>query len=131
MHQSQQPNARYSLGVVANSEPNYATVQASFGDKFAKGPIRTFAGTPPDGFATGGSGFVGSLNGLNQAIYSYGGCFVFAAFMREMRHPHDFWKSLLCAELFIYVCYMFHGIFVYSYQVRFCPPHLITTSDQD
>lgn len=46
---------------------------------------------------------------------------IFAAFMAEMRHPMDFWKSLLIAEVFIYVVYMFFGIFVYSYQVRFVP----------
>lgn len=42
---------------------------------------------------------------------------IFAAFMAEMRHPMDFWKALLIGEVFIYVVYMFFGIFVYSYQV--------------
>lgn len=46
---------------------------------------------------------------------------IFAAFLAEMRHPMDFWKSLLIAEVFIYVVYMFFGIFVYSYQVIFVP----------
>ncbi|KAK3323000.1 transmembrane amino acid transporter family protein [Apodospora peruviana] len=106
------------MGVAANYAPNYAATEASFG--FAEGPpIVKFAGTPPDGFASGGSGFIGSLNGLNQAVYSYGGCMVFAAFLAEMRHPMDFWKSLLIAEVFIYAVYMFFGMFVYSYQGQF------------
>ncbi|KAK3369668.1 transmembrane amino acid transporter [Lasiosphaeria ovina] len=107
------------MGVAANSLPNFTATAGTFGPDFVEGPIRTFAGTPPDGFASGGSGFIGSLNGLNQAVYSFGGCMVFAAFMAEMRHPHDFWKSLLIAEIFIYVVYLFFGIFIYSYQGQF------------
>ncbi|KAK0631085.1 transmembrane amino acid transporter protein-domain-containing protein [Bombardia bombarda] len=107
------------MGVAANSLPNFTATQRSYGDEFGPGPIRTFGGTPPDGFASGGSGFMGSLNGLNQAVYSYGGCLVFASFLAEMRHPHDFWKSLLIAQVFIYVVYIFFGIFVYSYQGQF------------
>ncbi|KAK3936501.1 transmembrane amino acid transporter protein-domain-containing protein [Diplogelasinospora grovesii] len=107
------------MGVVANSLPNFSATQASFGDTFGPGPIYKYAGTPPDGMASGGSGFTGSMNGLNQAVYSYGGCMIFAAFMAEMRHPHDFWKSLLVAQTFIYVVYMFFGLFVYSYQGQY------------
>ena len=107
------------MGVVANSPPNFTAMVASFGEAFSEGPIRTFAGTPPEGLASGGAGFVGSLNGLNQAVYSYGGCLVFAAFLAEMRHPHDFWRSLLLAQLFIYVVYIFFGVFVYSYQGQY------------
>jgi hypothetical protein len=109
------------MGVVTRSPPNFATTEASFGEAFAEGPIYTFAGTPPEGLASGGSGFIGSLNGLNQAVYSYGGCMIFAAFMAEMRHPWDFWKACLCGEIFIYSVYMFFGIFVYSFQVRSAP----------
>lgn len=107
------------MGVVANSPPNYATVEASFGDAFAPGPIERYGGTPPSGKATGGDGFTGSLNGLNQAVYSYGGAMLFVAFLAEMRHPMDFWKGLICADLFIYFVYMFFGIFVYSYQGQY------------
>ncbi|TGO37010.1 hypothetical protein BHYA_0108g00060 [Botrytis hyacinthi] len=106
------------MGVVANSPPNYATVQASFGDSFS-GPVVRYANTPPSGKATGGDGFTGSLNGLNQAVYSYGGAMLFVAFLAEMRHPMDFWKGLICADLFIYFVYMFFGIFVYSYQGQY------------
>ena len=107
------------MGVAANSAPNYATIEASFGPTFGPGPVHRYAGTPPDGKATGGNGFTGSLNGLNQAVYSYGGAMLFISFMSEMRHPWDFWKGLLIADLFIYVCYMFFGIFVYSYQGQY------------
>lgn len=107
------------MGVSANSPPNFATTQASFGDSFGPGPIHRYAGTPPAGMASGGSGFVGSLNGLNQAIYSYGGAMLFISFLSEMRHPMDFWKGVLIADLFIYFVYMFFGIFVYSYQGQF------------
>jgi hypothetical protein len=69
--------------------------------------------------ASGGSGFVGSLNGLNQAVYSYGGAMLFISFLAEMRLPWDFWKGILCADIFIYVVYLFFGVFVYSYQGRY------------
>ena len=36
-----------------------------------------------------------------------------------MRHPWDFWKALLCANIFIYVSYMFFGIFGCSYRGQF------------
>lgn len=92
---------------------------ASYGSEFSPGPIHRYAGTPPDGMATGGSGFLGSMNGLNQAVYSYGGAMLFVSFLSEMRHPWDFWKGLLCADIFIYVVYMFFGLFVYSYQGQY------------
>ncbi|KAI1441423.1 transmembrane amino acid transporter protein-domain-containing protein [Annulohypoxylon stygium] len=98
--------------------PNYAAVEASFGLPPGM-PIQTFAGTPPPGLATGGEGFIGSLNGLNVAVYAYGGALLFAALLAEMRHPMDFWKSLLIAETFIYSVYIFFGIFVYSYQGQY------------
>ncbi|KAI1139452.1 transmembrane amino acid transporter protein-domain-containing protein [Hypoxylon sp. FL0543] len=98
--------------------PNYAAIETSFGMPPGL-PIQTFAGTPPPGLATGGVGFVGTLNGLNIAVYAYGGAMLFAALMAEMRHPMDFWKSLLVAEIFIYGTYIFFGIFVYSYQGQY------------
>ncbi|KAI1462934.1 transmembrane amino acid transporter protein-domain-containing protein [Daldinia caldariorum] len=98
--------------------PNYAAVEASFGLPSGM-PIRTYAGTPPPGMATGGVGFVASLNGLNIAVYAYGGALLFAALLAEMRHPLDFWKSLLIAEMFIYGIYIFFGVFMYSYQGQY------------
>ncbi|KAI2607830.1 transmembrane amino acid transporter protein-domain-containing protein [Hypoxylon sp. NC1633] len=98
--------------------PNYAAVEASFGMP-PGAPIQTFAGMPPPGYTTGGEGFVASLNGLNIAVFSYGGALLFAALMAEMRHPVDFWKSLLIAEIFIYSLYLFFGLFVYSFQGQY------------
>lgn len=107
------------MGVAANSPPNFAATQASYGDAFGPGPVHTYAGQPPTGMASGGEGFVASLNGLNQAVYSYGGAMLFFNFLSEMRHPWDFWKGMICAQTFIYVVYMFFGIFVYSYQGQY------------
>ncbi|KAL7619367.1 hypothetical protein AAE478_009904 [Parahypoxylon ruwenzoriense] len=98
--------------------PNYAAIEASFGLAPSM-PIQTFAGTPPPGMATGGVGFVASLNGLNVAVYAYGGALLFVALMAEMRYPMDFWKSLLIAEIFIYGIYIFFGICMYSYQGQY------------
>lgn len=103
----------------AKYQPNFTLLVNTFGPNFGPAPIKTFAGTPPNGYASGGNGFIGSLNGLNQAVYSYAGAMLFITFLAEMRHPMDFWKALLCAEAFIYFCYMFFGIFVYSYQGQF------------
>jgi hypothetical protein len=107
------------MGVAANSPPNFVATEASFGPDFGPGPIHRYAGTPPSGAASGGNGFTGSLNGLNQAVYSYGGAMLFISFLAEMRHPWDFWKGMLFADLFIYFVYMFFGLFVYSYQGQY------------
>lgn len=107
------------MALYAHLPPNFKLLENTFGPNFGKGPIKTFAGTPPAGYASGGNGFIGSLNGLNQAVYSYAGAMLFITFLAEMRHPMDFWKALLCAEAFIYFCYMFFGLFVYSYQGQF------------
>ncbi|PVH80837.1 amino acid transporter-like protein [Cadophora sp. DSE1049] len=122
-----------SIGVSANSSPNYATMLSSFGgagtpfgDKnFPNGtiesaiPIKTFAGTPPDGFASGGTGFLGTYQGINMIIYSYGGAMLFFNLLAEMRNPWDFWKGMICADIFIYLVYMFFGLFQYSYQGQY------------
>ncbi|CAM1503288.1 Fc.00g080640.m01.CDS01 [Cosmosporella sp. VM-42] len=100
-------------GVVAHSPPNLKATKASYGDAFGPGLIKTFAGTPPSGYASAATGLIGSLNGLDQIVYSYGGCMVFVSFLAEMRQPMDFWKTLLCGELFIYCVYLLFGIFAY------------------
>ncbi|KAK7424208.1 hypothetical protein QQZ08_008696 [Neonectria magnoliae] len=69
------------MTVVAHSPPNFRAKKASFGDNVGPGPIKTYAGTPPAGMASGGVGFVASLNGLSQAVYSYGGCMTFISFL--------------------------------------------------
>ena len=99
------------MGVAAHSAPNYAAALASY--SIPKGPVVTHAGTPP------GTSFVPSLNGLNQAVYSYGGSMMFCEFMSEMRRPMDFWKGLICAQTLIYCCYVTFGVVVYSFQGQF------------
>lgn len=43
---------------------------------------------------------------------SWGGALLFIAILAEMRHPWDFWKALLCAQVFIGVVYVFFGAYV-------------------
>ncbi|KAB8446270.1 hypothetical protein FH972_025250 [Carpinus fangiana] len=97
-----------TMGVASGSEPNWDAVLTSF--KIEKGPIYHTAGIPP------GKDLIDNINGLMQAVYSYGGATLFCELMAEMRRPHDFWKSLLVAEVFIYACYIIFGMVVYSLQ---------------
>jgi hypothetical protein len=99
------------MGVVAHSAPNYQAALASY--SIPEGPVITNSGTPP------GTTFVTALNGLNQAVYSYGGSMMFCEFMSEMRKPGDFWKSLVIAQAVIYSCYVTFGMVVYSFQGQF------------
>jgi hypothetical protein len=59
---------------------------------------------------------------LTRTIDSYGGALLFIAFLAEMRHPMDFWKGLLIAQLFIYFVYILFGAFVshFPYPERLC-----------
>lgn len=85
------------MGIVSNSSPNYTAVFASYG--IPKGePITTTAGLPP------GLTFVDNINGLMQAVFSYGGATLFCELMSEMRRPMDFWKGMIFAETFIFLC---------------------------
>ncbi|GLA73502.1 hypothetical protein AtubIFM55763_004425 [Aspergillus tubingensis] len=78
-------------------------------------PVKVFAGPPPDQYQIQATGFSGQFTGVDQMVYSYGGAILFVAFLAEMRHPWDFWKGLLCAQLFICFVYIFFGAFVYSF----------------
>ncbi len=40
---------------------------------------------------------------------------IFPEIMAEMRHPLDFWKGLLAAELLIFCAYVLYGNFIYAY----------------
>jgi hypothetical protein len=44
---------------------------------------------------------------------------IFVEFMAEMRRPMDFWKAMAYSQLFIFIVYMFFGLFVYSYQGQY------------
>lgn len=100
-----------TMVIVANTDPNYdAALANNFVDK---GPVVTTAG-PAAGVA-----FDGQVVGLMQAVYSYGGAMLFIEFLSEMKKPWDFWKGMLFAQLFIFVVYLFFGLFVYSFQGQF------------
>jgi len=103
-----------TMGVVANTPPNY-TMSANL-NSIPKGDgiVHTYAGAPPYAI-----GFGTAVTGLMQAVYSYGGAMLFCEFMSEMRKPWDFWKAMICAQSFIFFCYVFFGLFVYSYQGQY------------
>ncbi|KAI9852675.1 MAG: hypothetical protein M1838_006132 [Thelocarpon superellum] len=106
-----------TMGVVAHSSPNYKAVAASYPnvlpDPDHPGPIVHTLGTPAN------LSFTNNINGLMQAVFSYGGATLFCEFMAEMRRPRDFWKGLICAEAVIYTAYMIFGLFVYAYQGQY------------
>lgn len=111
---------------VATSGPNYAGSALSAGAGIGAGesvtptaagvfpPIMHFSNLPPSS-----NGFAGSVNGAMQAVFSYGGAMVFPEFMSEMRRPRDFLKGMWAAQIFIYVVYMFYGLFLYGYQGQY------------
>ncbi len=100
-----------SMAVIAHSSPNFVAAKAN--NMVEPGPVFKTAGPPPD------VAFDGQVVGLMQAVFSYGGAMLFIEFMAEMKRPFDFWKGMLCAQTFIFVCYMFYGLFCYSYQGQF------------
>jgi hypothetical protein len=75
-----------SMGIMANSTPNYTAVLASFPSLLPNGindppPITTSAGSPP------GLNFRDNVNGLMQAVFSFGGATLFPNLLAEMRRP--------------------------------------------
>ncbi|KXL49116.1 hypothetical protein M433DRAFT_7937 [Acidomyces richmondensis BFW] len=75
-------------------------------------PVKQSGGLPTTNFAA-------SLNGAMQAVYSFGGSMIFPEFMAEVRRPRDFLKGMWGAQLFIYLWYMFYGLFMYGYQGQY------------
>lgn len=106
-----------SMGVMSNSPPNYTAVAASYPDVLPDptnpAPIHYAAGSPP------GLGLVNNVSGLMQAVFSYGGATLFINLLSEMRRPFDFWKGLLCGEIFIYTVYIVYGAFCYGKQGQY------------
>ena len=113
-----------TMGVAAHSPPLYSASTGSAGysvnpalvtpDSAGNYPaVTTSAGLPDQ------SNFGASVNGLMQAVYAYGGAMLFVEFMSEMRQPRDFLKAMWGAQLFIYLCYMFYGCFIYGYQGQY------------
>jgi len=107
-----------SMGVIAHSTPNYTALFASYPQLFPNGidnppPIHISGASPP------GLGLVDNVNGLMNAVFSFGGATLFVELMSEMRRPMDFWKGMICAEVLIYVCYMVYGCFCYALQGQY------------
>jgi hypothetical protein len=100
-----------TMAIVAHTTPNYVAAKTAY--MIDEGPLVTTAGPPA------GVGFQGQIVGLMQAVYSYGGAMLFVEFMAEMKRPFDFWKGMVCAQVFIYFLYMLFGLFVYSYQGQY------------
>jgi len=107
-----------SMGVIAHSDPNYKALFASFPTLFPNGindpPPVTISGSSPPGLD-----LVDNVNGLMNAVFSFGGATLFVNLMAEMRRPMDFWKGMICAEVLIYVCYMVYGCFCYAIQGQY------------
>lgn len=59
------------------------------------------------------------VQGVQLAVFAYGGAMIFTEFMAEMRRPRDFWKAALCGQAFCYVMYMLFGLFVYGMQGQY------------
>ncbi|KAK4693982.1 hypothetical protein P7C71_g3515, partial [Lecanoromycetidae sp. Uapishka_2] len=113
-----------TMGVAAHSDPLYSASASSAG--YAVNPdlvTPNAAGVYPPVTHTSGlpdpSNFGSAINGLMQAVYAYGGSMIFIEFMSEMKHPHDFLKAMWSAQLFIYICYMLYGLFMYGYQGQY------------
>ncbi|KXL46487.1 MAG: hypothetical protein FE78DRAFT_146064 [Acidomyces sp. 'richmondensis'] len=106
-----------TMGISSSTPPNWTAVTASY--NIPKGPIYHTGGTPP------GKSLTDQINGLMQAVYSYGGATLFNELMAEMRRPYDFWKGLMFAEVFIYACYIIFGMVVYRFygQATFNPAY--------
>lgn len=114
-----------SMGVIAHSPPNYrisvlgsaggvvAPDSIKPGDNGVYPPIKHYNGLPNP------HSLIGSLNGLMQAVYAYGGAQLFVEFMAEMKRPRDFIKAMWGAQFFIYTVYLVYGCFVYYYQGQY------------
>jgi hypothetical protein len=115
-----------TMGVMAHSPPNYnISVLGSSGSAVDPStitpdtktgkypPIIHYAGNPNP------NSLIGSINGLLQGIFAYGGAQLFVEFMAEMRRPHDFIKAMWGAQFFIYSVYLIYGCYVYHFQGQY------------
>ena len=114
-----------TMGVMAHSPPNYKiSVLGSAGSANDDGsitpdaqgnypPIRHYNGLPNP------NSLLGSINGLMQGVFAYGGAQIFIEIMAEMRRPRDFLKSMIIAQLFIWIVYLSYGCYVYYWQGQY------------
>lgn len=101
-----------TMGVIPAFGPNYEASAAAY-NTTPNEPIITSAYWPP------GTTLNDRINGLMNGVFAYGGATLFNEFMAEMRRPMDFWKALLCADIFIFSVYLTIGMVVYSYQGQY------------
>jgi hypothetical protein len=97
-----------TMGEAAHSPPNYIASSLP-----ANEPVSHTVWVP-DGIT-----WITQLNGAMQIVYAYGGAMLYCEFMSEMRRPFDFIKAQLCAEIFIFICYLIFGLVVYSQQGQY------------
>lgn len=100
--------------VVHKYPPNFAAAEVA--NHVTEGPIIASANWPE------GLGLSDYMAGVMNCVFAYGGAMLFTELMAEMKRPMDFWKSLVCAELFIYAVYITMGMVVYSAQGQFTYP---------
>ncbi|KAJ5197733.1 amino acid transporter [Penicillium cinerascens] len=112
-----------TMGAAAHSDPLYSASASSAGYSIDPKLVTPVDGVYPPVQHSGGipnaGNFGGAVNGMMQAVYSYGGCMIFPEFMAEIKRPRDFLKGMWGAQLFIYVCYMVYGLFMYGYQGQY------------
>ncbi|KAF2101224.1 hypothetical protein NA57DRAFT_34581 [Rhizodiscina lignyota] len=113
-----------SMGVIANSEPNFAiSVLGSAGSAVDPTTITPDAhGNYPPIMHYGAlpkNSLVGSINGLLSGVLAYAGAQLFVEFLAEMKRPFDFYKAMWGAQFFIYAVYLIYGCFVYHYQGQY------------
>ena len=113
-----------TMGVSAHSPPLYSAYSSASGyvvnpDLVTPDANNNFPPIQHSGGLPNSGNFVGSVNGLMQAVYAYGGCMIFTEFMGEMRRPRDFLSAMWGAQGFIYVVYMLYGLFMYGYQGQY------------
>lgn len=101
-----------TMVVVHQYPPNYQAVQASY-PTITKGPVKT------SGYWPSSSTLNDKVTAMMNGVFAYGGATLFNELMAEMRRPYDFWKGFICAEIFIYSCYLIMGLVVYSAQGQF------------
>ena len=104
-----------TMGVMAHSPPNYILYEANNPDFDIQhpDPIQVSGKSPP------GLSVADNVNGLMNAVFSFGGATLFVELMAEMRRPMDFWKGLLCADIIIYLVYMIYGVYCYAMQGQY------------
>lgn len=114
-----------TMGAASHSLPNYRGASQSAGAVISGGalitpnaqgvfpPVQTSGGLPSTG------GFTGAITGAMNAVFAYGGAMIFPEFMAEMKRPHDFLKAMWFSQAFIYIWYMFYGLFMYAYQGQY------------